>query len=246
MQTKTDLDLLRSKLLMAIKYDNDLDDKNSGLSYYAPKVSIGEESPISLSYSNGKVELDKKTIAEVTITKQVLYIDFHGRYDALLRNILTWLGVELHRFGASWVGYPNDDPLSISMTDLLLAKEEKIRLESLVAEKYSIVGQFSRGNPSTSATYITGLDTSSTSGWMNYYTAGGITGSMLINPSTMPRQTPFSWANEIRNEPVRRQVVPAPVSTSGNPPRDPRIRAALEAGMSQREIENITSGRGRR
>lgn len=58
------------------------------------------------------VLLDKKAIIKISIDYdgylQASEINFHGRYDFIIRSILSALDIELSKFGKSWVGYPHE------------------------------------------------------------------------------------------------------------------------------------------
>jgi hypothetical protein len=265
MQTKEELNLLRAQLLMAIRYGRTFNHVESKLKYLIPVVTpSSDQQGLVMQYSHGRVMLEDKKIAEITLEKVVIAIDFHGRYDPFIRQVFTWLEVELHRFGSSWMGYPNSEPLTITNKDV--AKALEAATPSPAPDSINITGTINANRPNAASFSIPGQwTTTATSGFyngtsttastfFNYYSDGtiGTMGTAQLRgqqggTAIWEDTSTVDWNAGVNRETARRNnYARAPVVPAGNPPRDPRIRAAQEAGMTQRQIDQMMQRGGRR
>lgn len=202
---------------------------------------------------DGLLLLDGKSIARIYAnSNKVACIDFHDRYDALIRFIFTVLDVELHRFGSIWVGYPSPDAipqpvLPATIKDSAPANIPGIDVAQLHRENWEELTHTTPTNPNwstitTAGGYVFGpgntFSVAGTSGTGIYNgTYYNITGANTI--SFPPWNPP--WNNEYADTSWMR----APeVNKPRNTPKNPILAEAQRSGVSQAQMEaNMRKGR---
>jgi hypothetical protein len=225
MYTKTELKLLKNNLLAHIRHNLAFTDTESKLQFkpgsYVPSYHIN---------TNSLVILEEKSIVEIDRYKKVISINFHDRYDTLIRFIMVSLEVELHRFGSTWIGYPNPEPLTLYNNDDLLVKLQGIVLNA-TPRTASIIGS---GNI-TGYGNITGSGSTSfasTSTW-NPTIVGNNT-TIVGTEYTYPRNYILDFIN-VTNYPRSNSNL---YTNDNRPkPKDKRLAAAMASGITQREME---------
>lgn len=252
MQTKTELALLRSKLLQAINLQFEFEDKPSNLTYKPPTLKTIQSDGNTLSsnniWENGSILLDNKIIAQISVIYVVERICFWGRYDTLIKEIFKWLDVELHRFGSSWIGYPSEEPLRISNVDMELAFASRpIRIP--VNDPYSPFYTASTSSTSSTLSFSTTASTTSYTPIMASYEPYTANRAVLMRTFGDLLEDKVNYignytGNYTGNKSIRRKTG-ATITPVGNPARDPRIRTAQEVGLTQRQIDQL-GNKGRR
>jgi hypothetical protein len=114
MYTRAELITLRSKLCTAIEDRIPLQCPDFKLEYDCRFWYLAESDK---DYRISRVILDGSIVALINPNRGVISINFHNRYDPLIRFIMEVLEVEVQRFGSKYIGYVSPDPLILNPKD---------------------------------------------------------------------------------------------------------------------------------
>jgi len=234
MYAKEELEIIKGRLLNAIYSHHTL--KVREIQY---KPSIDDVEPYSINWFS-KVILEGKVIANIR-DQVVRNINFNGRYDYLIKFIFQSLDVELHKFGSSWMGYPNEEPLPISYpmvaigSKLLPEEIAEQELSRIKAEQFKV-----QTMKAWQEAMITNTPNFPTGGGAGISTIGRGTMGTFGNITTTFTIPSFYYSHDIDRSAILSEVVPQ----NANPPREEAVTQALASGVSQLELDRLRrSGR---